>query len=74
MIFECRHNIRNKLVSTAIESPNSFPDITSIRTHQHFGKILKDNFFVYSRQYDTQMNTTHRQILFCLLVAFVFIY
>ena len=44
MAFECRHNIQNQPVSTAIPSPNSFRDITMIGTHQHFGKILKDIF------------------------------
>ena len=31
MVFECRHNIRNQPVSTAIPSARSFHDITTIR-------------------------------------------
>ena len=42
IVFECRHNIQP--VSTAIPSPNSFRNITTIETHQHFGKVLKDIF------------------------------
>ena len=54
MVFECRHNIWNQPVSTAIPSPNSFRDITSIGTHQYLGKNLKDVFFrFFSRQYGT---------------------
>ena len=45
IVFECRHNIRNQPVSTAVSFPNSFCDITTIETHQHFGNILKDIFF-----------------------------
>ena len=50
MVFECRHNIPNQPVSTAIPSPNSFRDITTKGTHQHFGKILKDIFFRFFLQ------------------------
>ena len=41
MVFECRHNIWNQPVSTAIPSPSLFRDITTIRKHQHLGEILK---------------------------------
>ena len=34
-------------VSTAIPSSNSFRDITTIGTHQHLGRILKDIFFFF---------------------------
>ena len=46
-VFECRHNIRNQLVSTTIPSPSSFCDITTIRKHQHFGEILKCFFLMF---------------------------
>ena len=45
MVFECRNNIRNQPVSTTISSPNSFRNITTIGTHQHLGKVLKEIFF-----------------------------
>ena len=41
MVFKCLHNIRNQPVSTAIPSPSSFCDITTIGKHQHLGEILK---------------------------------
>ena len=41
MVFECCHNFRNQPVSTIIQSPSSFGNITMVREHQHFGKILK---------------------------------
>ena len=41
MVFECPHNIRNQPVSTAIPSPNSFRDITSIGAHHYLGMILR---------------------------------
>ena len=41
MVFECCHNIRKQLASTTIPSPSWFRDITTIRKHQRFGKILK---------------------------------
>ena len=44
MVFECRQNIRNQPVSTAIPSTNSFCDITTLGTLQHLGKIFKDIF------------------------------
>ena len=47
MVFECRHNIQNQPVFTAIPSPISFRDITTRGTHQQFGKILKDIFLVF---------------------------
>ena len=69
MIFECR---RNQPVSTAISSPNSFRDITTIRTHQNLGKILKDIFFVFVKtvwhvdRHSTQPNI----ILFAICISF----
>ena len=45
MVFDCRHNIWNQTVFTAIPSLNLFHNITVTRTHQHLGKILKDIFF-----------------------------
>ena len=45
-VFECRHNIRNQPISTTIPSPRSFRDITTIRKHQHFGKIFKYFFLM----------------------------
>ena len=48
IVFECRHNIRNQPVSTAILSPSSFRDITTIGTFQHLGEVFS---FVFSRQY-----------------------
>ena len=57
MVFECRHNIRNQPASTAIPSPNSFCGTTTIGTHQHFGKILKDIFFDFLQdRHSTQAN------------------
>ena len=41
MVLECHHNIWNQTVSTAIPTPSSFRDITTIRKHQHLGEILK---------------------------------
>ena len=41
MVFECRHNIQNQTASTAIPSPSSIRDITTIGKHQHLGEILK---------------------------------
>ena len=74
MVFECRHNIWNQLVSTAIPSPNSFRDITTTGTHQNLRKILKCIFFwFFSRQYGTYIDTVHTQILFYSLLALVFI-
>ena len=46
-VFECRHNIRNQPISTTIPSPRSFHDITTIRKHQHFGKIFKYFFLMF---------------------------
>ena len=46
-VFECRHNTRNQPVSTAIPSPSSFRDITTIRKRQHFGEILKYFFLMF---------------------------
>ena len=61
-------------VSTAIPSPYSFRDITTIQTHQHFGKILKDIFFNFSsRQYGTPTNKAHRQTLLALIFIFTHI-
>ena len=60
MVFECRHNIGNQHVSTAIRSPSSFCDITTIRKHQHLGEILKYAFsYVFLRQSCIQINTAH---------------
>ena len=74
IVFECRHNIRNQLVSTAIPSLNSFRDITTTETHQHFGKILTDIFFDFSsRQYGTPTNKAHRQTLLTLIFIFTHI-
>ena len=61
MVFECRHNIRNKpvdcrgiAVDTPIPSLNSFRDIIMIGTHQQLGKLFKDIFSgFFSRKYDT---------------------
>ena len=51
-IFQCRHNIRNQPVSTAIPSPGSFCDITTTRAHQRLGEILKYVLFhAFLRQY-----------------------
>ena len=73
-MFECRHNIRNQPVSTAIPSPNLFRDITTTETQQHFGKILKDIFFDFSsRQYDTPTDKAHRQTLLALILIFTHI-
>ena len=75
IVFECRHSIRNQLVSTEIPSPNSFIDITTIETHQHFGKILKDIFVDFSSgQYGTSTNKTHRQTLLALIFIFIHIH
>ena len=41
MVFECRHNIRNQPLSTAIPSPSSLRDITMLRKYHHLG----DTFF-----------------------------
>ena len=49
VIFEFRHNIQNQPVSKAIPFPNSFRDITSIKTHQLLSGILKNNFFRFFR-------------------------
>ena len=58
LVFESCHNIRNQPVSTAIPSPSSFRDITTIGKHQHLGEILKDVFFLcFLRQYCIQINT-----------------
>ena len=64
MVFECRHNLRNQHVSTAIPSPSSFRDITTIRKHQHLGETV---FLCFLRHYCIQLNTTQK------LPALVFI-
>ena len=55
MVFECHHNIRKQPLSTAIPSLNLLRDITTIGTHQHFGKILKDIFFQFLLFYQDSM-------------------
>ena len=76
MAFECRHNIRNQRVSTAIPSPSSFRDITTLGTHQHLGEILKGVFFVFFFKtvwHVDRHSTQYRQILFYPRLASVFI-
>ena len=58
MVFECRHNIQNQPISTAIPSASSFRNINTIRKHQHSGKILK---YVFSYVFqDPFTYTQHR--------------
>ena len=74
IVFEYHHDIRNQHVSTAIPSPNSFRDVTTIETHQHFGKILKDIFIDFSsRHYGTSTNKAHRQTILALIFIFTHI-
>ena len=40
MVFECRHNIRNKPLSTAIPSPSSLRDITTLRKYHYLGDTI----------------------------------
>ena len=58
MVFECHNNIRNQPGSTTIPLPSPFCDITTTETHQHFGKILIDIFFIFSKQDGTTINET----------------
>ena len=76
MVFECCHNIRNQPVSTAIPSPSSFRDITTIGAYQHLGEILKDVFFVFLKTvwHVDKHSTQHRHILVYPLLALVFIH
>ena len=60
MVFECRHNIRNQLVSTTIPSPSSFRKITTIKKQQHFGEILKYVFSYVFKTVSHIANTQHR--------------
>ena len=74
MVFECSNNIRNQLVSTAIPSPDLFCDITAIGTHQHFGKIRKDIFFVFlNTVWHLQRHSTEANIIISpLIIGFHF--
>ena len=74
MVFECRQNIRNQPVSTAIPSTNSFCDITTLGTLQHLGKIFKDIsrfFFIFQDSMALiQTRTQESIILSSLIIGF----
>ena len=60
VVFKCRRNILNQPVSTTMPFPSLFCDITTTETHRHFGKILIDIFFIFSKQDDTTINKTRK--------------
>ena len=70
-VFQCRHNIRNQPVSTKIQSPSSFCNITTIRKHQHFAEILKYFFLMFFKTVSHMYIAKHST---CPLLTLVFIF